>query len=100
MGVMLATGALAPWVLYPVFVMKVLCFALFRLRVQPADRLRRVAVVRPCGLFRRRRLRRGPHRQGVGWPPELAIASATVVARGSARRSAGWRSAARASTLP
>ena len=56
-----------------------------RLRVQPADRLRRAAVVRPRALFRLGELSRGACRQGAGAvSPELAIL-AGAAGRGRAR---------------
>jgi hypothetical protein len=51
-----------------------------RLRLQPAARLRRAAVLRPRDVPRRGRLRVGARRQGVGLTPELASCSAPLCA--------------------
>jgi hypothetical protein len=62
---LLALLLVAPFQLYPVFLMKVLCFAV-RQRLQPAARLRRAAVVRPCGLFRPQAMSRPTPRRSGG----------------------------------
>jgi len=69
--------------LYPVFPEEVMCFALFRLRVQPADRLRRL-LSSATHVPRHRGLRRGVLGEAVGVPAELAILLATGAAAASA----------------
>ena len=50
--VMLVLIAVCPFVLYPVFLMRVLCAALFACAFNLMIRLCRAAVLRPCGVFR------------------------------------------------
>jgi branched-chain amino acid transport system permease protein len=69
-----------------------------RLRLQPADRLRRAALVRPRHVPRHRGLRRGACRQDLGLPPELAICSAPRAPSSSRSSRACSRSGASAST--
>jgi len=65
--VMAAALAIVPFTgLYPFFVMQALCFAFAGLRVQPADRLWRAAVVRPCDVPGQRRLFHRACAEGVG----------------------------------
>ena len=59
-------GALVPFVVYPVFLMKVLCFALFACAFNLLLGYRRPAVLRPCRVLRLGGLRRRPRREGLG----------------------------------
>jgi branched-chain amino acid transport system permease protein len=69
-----------------------------RLRVQPADRLRRAAVVRPRDVLRHRRLLAAHAAKVWGLRPEFAILLGTGGGRAARRRSPGCsRSGARAS---
>ena len=51
-AVMVVFLVAAPFVLYPVFLMKALVLCAVRLRLQSLDRLCRAALVRPCAVFR------------------------------------------------
>jgi len=63
--VLLVLALLAPLLgLYPVFLMKLLCFAIFCRGFQPAAGFYRPAVVRPRGVFRLSRLRHRLVHQG------------------------------------
>ena len=66
MAVVLGLLFAAPWFLYPIFLMKVLCFALFRGGLQPPPRLYGAPLLRPRRLLRRGRLLHRPCRQGLG----------------------------------
>jgi ABC-type branched-subunit amino acid transport system permease subunit len=96
--VMVAIFLVAPWVVYPVFLMKALCFALFacafNLLIGFGGLLSfgHAMFLGMAGYL-------SAHAAKIwGFPPELAI----LTARRSPRRSASWRgcsrSAARAST--
>ena len=63
---MTALLIVAPFVFYPSFLMKALCFALFALALQPSDRLPRSRLVRPRDVPRHRRLHHRLRRQGLG----------------------------------
>jgi branched-chain amino acid transport system permease protein len=80
MGVMIATGALAPWVLYPVFVMKVLCFALFACAFNLLIGFVGLLSFGHAAYFGAAGYVSGHIAKVWGWPPELAILSATAVA--------------------
>ena len=54
-ALMVAFFVLAPFVVYPLFLMKALCFALFACAFNLLDRLRGAPVVRPRGVPRARR---------------------------------------------
>ena len=95
---LLALAIVAPFVFYPLFLMKALCFALFTCAFALLAGPRRAAVLRPCGLFRRRLLHHGLRHEGL---EPAAGARPRSPARRPARRwawcSAGSRSAAPAS---
>ena len=68
LALLIVCGAaiVAPFVVYPVFLMKVLCFALFACAFNLLIGYRRPAVVRPCGVLRHRRLCRARTRPRSG----------------------------------
>jgi len=76
-AVMIAFFALAPLVAYPVFLMKVMCFALFACAF---NLLIGYGVCCPSGtdVPRNGGLCLGARRQGVGLPPEFAILFGTA----------------------
>ncbi len=51
-GIALALALVAPLALYPVFVMKLLCFALFACAFNLLIGYHRPAIVRSCGVLR------------------------------------------------
>ena len=81
-------------VVYPVFLMKVMCFALFACAFNLLHRLRRPALVRARHVPRLGRLCVGARGQGLGLPPELAILLAPRWRSCSASFVGCWRSAA------
>ena len=69
----------APFLLYPVFLMKVAVLRAVCVRLQPAARLWRPAVVRARGLFRHGELLSAYSAKVWGLPPELAILAGTAM---------------------
>ena len=56
----------APWVLYPLFLMRVLCYAIFVMAFNLLAGYAGLRLLRPCCLLRNGRLRRGLGRQALG----------------------------------
>ena len=56
----------APFFLYPVYLMKILCFALFACAFNLLLGLWRIALLRPCHVLRRGFVFHGAYRQGLG----------------------------------
>ena len=79
-GMMLTMGLLAPHVLYPVFVMKVLCFALFACAFNLLIGFVGLLSFGHAAYFGAAGYVSGHIAKVWGWPPELAILSATAVA--------------------
>ena len=100
-SVLLALLLAAPFVVYPVLVMKVLCFALFACAFNLLLGLHRPAVLRSRRLSRHRRLRRRLCDAALG-PDAGAGPAVRHAGRGAAwaRCSARWPSVVRASTSP
>ena len=66
--IMVAALVVAPFFIYPLFLMQALCFALFACAFNLLIGYVGPAVVRPCALFRLGELSGGPFRQGLGLP--------------------------------
>ncbi len=73
-------GVLAPYVLYPVFVMKVLCFALFACAFNLLVGFVGLLSFGHAAYFGTAGYVAGHVAKVWGWPPELAILAATAVA--------------------
>ena len=80
MSLTLTVGVLAPYVLYPVFVMKVLCFALFACAFNLLIGFVGLLSFGHAAYFGAAGYVSGHVAKVWGWPPELAILSAIAVA--------------------
>jgi branched-chain amino acid transport system permease protein len=80
MSLTLTLGLLAPYVLYPVFVMKVLCFALFACAFNLLVGFVGLLSFGHAAYFGVAGYVSGHIAKVWGWPPELAILAATAVA--------------------
>jgi branched-chain amino acid transport system permease protein len=79
-GMMLTMGMLAPYVLYPVFVMKVLCFALFACAFNLLIGFVGLLSFGHAAYFGAAGYISGHLAKVWGWPPELAILASAAVA--------------------
>jgi branched-chain amino acid transport system permease protein len=79
-SMMLTLGLLAPHVLYPVFVMKVLCFALFACAFNLLIGFVGLLSFGHAAYFGAAGYVAGHIAKVWGWPPELAILTATALA--------------------
>ncbi len=80
MSLMLTLGMLAPYALYPVFVMKVLCFALFACAFNLLVGFVGLLSFGHAAYFGTAGYISGHIAKAWGWPPELAILCSTAVA--------------------
>ena len=100
-AVMVVLFAVGPFVVYPVFLMKALCFSLFACAFNLVDRLCRPGLVRPCLVLRLGELRHRLYGEDLGL---AARACDRRRHRDRPRCSASWPAgspfAGRASTSP
>src|SRR5438552_8328694 len=80
MAALVVIGAIAPFFLYPVFVMKVLCFALFACAFNLLIGFVGLLSFGHAAYFGAAGYVSGHIAKVWGWPPELAILAATAVA--------------------
>ena len=83
---MVAALVVAPFFIYPLFLMKALCFALFACAFNLLIGYVGLLVVRPRALFRLGELSGGPFRQGLGLPAGARDPHRHADRRGARRR--------------
>lgn len=79
MAILLVAGLVAPFLLYPVFVMKVLCFALFACAFNLLIGFVGLLSFGHAAFFGSAGYIAGHAAKVWGWPPELAILTATLI---------------------
>ena len=99
-GLLIALGLVAPFVVYPIFLMKALCFALFACAFNLLLGYVGLLSFGHAAFFGWAAYVTGHGVKAWGLPPELAILAGTAAAPCSGSPSAGSRSAAPASISP
>ena len=81
MLVLLACAMVAPAIVYPIFLMKVMCFAIFACAVNLLVGYAGLLSLGHSMFFGMSACHHGPYAQGVGWLFEAALPAAVLPAR-------------------